>query len=69
MLHNFAWLRAGKKTKEKKGTLPATLLTAGDENQRVGSGAGNAAPCESLGLLPVSVEAQQLPVTSSRVDR
>ncbi|KAJ8778038.1 hypothetical protein J1605_014000, partial [Eschrichtius robustus] len=44
-LHTFAWLRAGKKTNDKKGTLPATLATAGDENQREGSGAGSAAPC------------------------
>ncbi|KAJ8778042.1 hypothetical protein J1605_014004 [Eschrichtius robustus] len=54
-LHTFAWLRAGKKTNDKKGTLPATLATAGDENQREGSGAGSAAPCEALALLPVSV--------------
>ena len=57
-----------KKTKEKKGTLPASLVTGGDENQREGSGAGSAAPCEALGLLPVSVEAQQVPVTSPRGD-
>ena len=55
-----------KKTKEKKGTLHASLVTAGDGNQRVGSGAGNAMPCEDLGLLPVSVEVQQVPVTSPR---
>ena len=43
-----------------------TLVTAGDENQRLGYGAGSAAPCEVLGLLPVTVEAQQVPVTSPR---
>ena len=57
-----------KKTKEKKGTLPASLVTGGYENQREGSGAGSAVPCEALGLLPVSVEAQQVPVTSPRGD-
>ena len=41
-------------------------MTAGDENQREGSGAGNTVPCEALVLLPVSVEAQQVPVTSPR---
>ena len=46
--------------------LPATLVTAGDENQRLGSDSGIAAPCEALGLLPVSVEAQHVPVTSPR---
>ena len=55
-----------KKTNDKKGTLPATLVTGGGENQRGGSGAGSAAPCEALVLLPVSVEAQQVPVTSPR---
>ena len=39
-------------------------MTGGDENKREGSGAGSAASCEALGLLPVSVEAQQVPVTS-----
>ena len=53
-----------KKTREKKGTLHASLVTGGDENQREGSGAGSTAPCEALRLLPVSVEAQQVPVTS-----
>ena len=53
-----------KKTNDKKGTLPATLVTGGGENQRGGSGAGSAAPCEALGLLPVLVEVQQVPVTS-----
>ena len=55
-----------KKTKEKKGILHASLVTSGDENQRVGSGAWSAAPCEALGLLAVLVEAQQVPVTSPR---
>ena len=55
-----------KKTKEKKGTLLASLVTGGDKNQREGSGAGNAVPSEALGLLPVSMEAQQVPVTSPR---
>ena len=55
-----------KNTKEKKGTLPASLVTGGDETQRVGSGAGSAAPFEALVKLPVSVEAQQVPVTSPR---
>ena len=54
-LHPFAWLRAGKKKKEKKGTLPASLVTAGDENQREGSGAGGTTSCEAMVLLPVSV--------------
>ena len=56
-----------KKTKEKKGMLHASMVTAGDGNQRVGSGAGSAAPCEALGLLPVLVDAQQVPVSSPRV--
>ena len=55
-----------KKTNDKKGTLPASLVTGGDETQRGGSGAGSAAPFEALVLLPVSVEAQQVPVTSPR---
>ena len=55
-----------KKTKEKKGTLHASLVTGDDENQREGSGAGSAALCEALGLLPVSMEAQQVPATSPR---
>ncbi|KAJ8797904.1 hypothetical protein J1605_016955 [Eschrichtius robustus] len=65
-LHTFAWLSAGKCTNEKKVTLPATLVTDGDENQRLGSGAGSAVPCEALGLLALSVEAQQFPLTYSR---
>ena len=58
-LHNFAFLRAGKKSNEKKGMLPANLVIPCDENERVGSGSGSIAPCEALGLLQVSVEAQK----------
>ena len=58
-LYTLVWLRAGKKSNENKGTLPATLVTACDENESVGSGAGRATPCEALALMLVSVEDQQ----------
>ncbi|TKC34786.1 hypothetical protein EI555_020079, partial [Monodon monoceros] len=41
---------------------------AGDDKQRGGSGAGSAVPSEALGLLRVSVEPQQLPVSTPTVD-
>ena len=44
-----------------------SLVTAGDENQSLGSGPGSGTPRETLGLLPVSVEAQQVPVTYPRM--
>ncbi|KAJ8796299.1 hypothetical protein J1605_018018 [Eschrichtius robustus] len=56
-----------EKRQTNKVTLPATLVTAGAENQRLDSWAGSAAACEALGLLPVSVEAQQVPVTSPSI--
>ena len=65
-LNTFAWLSAGKCTNEKKVTLHVTVVTDGDENQRLGSGAESAVPCEALGLLALSVEAQQFPLTYPR---
>ena len=44
-----------------------SLVTAGDENQSLGSGPGSGMPREALGLLPVSLEAQQVPVTYPRM--
>ena len=65
-LHTFVWLSAGKCRNEKIHTLPANLVTDGDENQRLGSEASSAVSCEALGLLALSVEAQQVPLTYPR---
>ena len=65
-LHTFVWLSAGKFTNEKKGMLASNLVTNGDENQRLGSGAGSAVSSEALGLLALSVEAQHVPLTYPR---
>ena len=57
-LHAVASASDVKKTREEKGKLLASLVTAADEVQRGGSVAVGTMKCEALGLLRFSVEAQ-----------